>query len=70
MDAPVNPRPRRKASRDVRRRQLIQATMEAIAEKGMTGATTAEVTRRAGLSMGIVSLHFESKEGLLTETLR
>lgn len=70
MNATLSPRPRRKAPRDERRRQLIHAAMEAIAEKGMTGATTAEVTRRAGLSMGIVSLHFESKEGLLTETLR
>lgn len=70
MDATTQPRPRRKESREVRRRQLIEAAMETIAEKGISGTTMADVTRRAGLSIGIVSLHFDNKEGLLTETLR
>jgi AcrR family transcriptional regulator len=52
-----------------RRRQLIEATLDAIAENGISGTTLAAVTRRAGLSMGIVSLHFRSKENLLRATL-
>lgn len=59
----------RTASRAVRRRQLIEATIECIAQRGLTGTTMAEVTRLAGLSMGIVSFHFQSKENLLKETL-
>ena len=43
--------------------------MDCIAERGISGTTMAQVTRRAGLSVGIVSLHFESKENLLTSTL-
>ena len=59
----------RTASRAVRRRQLIEATIECIAENGLTGTTMAEVTRRADLSPGLVSFHFHSKENLLQETL-
>jgi TetR/AcrR family transcriptional repressor of bet genes len=55
--------------REVRREQLIQATMKCIARSGLSGTTMAEVTREAGLSLGIANLHFESKENLLTETL-
>ena len=61
---------RRTAPKEVRRQQLIDATIETIAETGISGTTMAAVTGRAGLSMGIVSLHFESKENLLKSTLR
>lgn len=61
---------RRTASRAKRRQQLIDATMKCIARKGMGGTTLADVAREAGLSQGIVNLHFKSKENLLNETLR
>ncbi len=60
---------RRTAPKEVRRRQLIEATIDCIAERGISGTTMAAVTGRAGLSMGIVSLHFESKDNLLNATL-
>jgi TetR/AcrR family transcriptional repressor of bet genes len=60
---------RRTAPRSERMRQLTAAAMEVIAAKGLSGTTTAAVTARAGLSAGIVSLHFGSKEGLLVATL-
>ena len=53
----------------IRREQLIHATMKSIARNGLSGTTMAEVTREAGLSLGIANLHFQSKEKLLTETL-
>lgn len=59
----------RTAPKEVRRTQLIEATIDCIAEHGISGTTMAKVTRRAGLSVGIVSLHFESKDNLLTSTL-
>ena len=59
----------RTASREVRRRQLINATMKCIARKGMGSTTLGDVAREAGLSQGIVNLHFESKDNLLQETL-
>ncbi|MEM7545211.1 MAG: TetR/AcrR family transcriptional regulator [Pseudomonadota bacterium] len=70
METTIEERPRRKASKEVRRQQLIDAAMATIAEKGITGATAANVTSRAGLSLGIVSLHFGGMKGLLSETLR
>jgi AcrR family transcriptional regulator len=60
---------KRTASREQRRQQLIDATMKCIGRKGLTGMTLSDVAKEAGLSQGIVNLHFESKENLLTETL-
>ena len=60
---------RRTASREKRRRQLIDATMKCIARKGMGSTTLGDVAKEAGLSQGIVNLHFESKDNLLRETL-
>lgn len=61
---------KRTARREQRRRQLIAATMKCIARKGMGSTTLADVAGEAGLSQGIVNLHFESKDNLLRETLR
>lgn len=69
MPAAATDSPRRTASRAARRQQLIDATMKCIARKGMSSTTLSDVAQEAGLSQGIVNLHFESKENLLTETL-
>ena len=61
---------RRTAPREARRRQLIDATMKCIARKGLGNTSIGDVASEAGLSQGIVNLHFESKDNLLTETLR
>ena len=70
MDTQQNLRQRRFAPKEVRRQQLIEPTLECLAENGVSGTTMAAVTGRAGLSLGIVSLHFKSKDNLLTSTLR
>ncbi len=49
----------------IRRRQLIDATLEAINEVGMHDATIAQIARRAGVSTGIISHYFRDKNGLL-----
>ncbi|WP_284164893.1 TetR family transcriptional regulator C-terminal domain-containing protein [Frigidibacter sp. SD6-1] len=64
----VPPQPR-KASREARRLQLIEATIETIAVRGYARTTLTEVANQAGLSHGLVNFHFETKEKLLTETL-
>ena len=61
---------RRVMPKQARRQQLIKATIKSIARNGLSGTTMADITREAGLSLGIVNLHFESKEKLLLETLR
>ena len=60
---------RRKAPPGERREQLIRATLKCIARSGIIGTTLADVAREAGLSQGIVNLHFQSKANLLNETL-
>ena len=59
----------RTASREVRRRQLIEATIDSIAERGFSATTLATVTKGANLSHGIVNFHFNNKETLFIETL-
>jgi TetR/AcrR family transcriptional regulator, transcriptional repressor of bet genes len=61
---------RRTAPPEERREQLILATIRCVADHGLADTTVATVAQEAGLSQGIVNLHFRSKEGLLTETLR
>jgi TetR/AcrR family transcriptional repressor of bet genes len=60
----------RKASRQIRRQQLIEATIVALAEKGQARLKLQDVAEAAGLSYGLVNFYFETKEKLLTETLR
>ena len=61
--------PARTAPREVRRRQLIEATIDSIAERGFSATTLAAVTKGAKLSHGIVNFHFNNKETLFVETL-
>lgn len=61
---------RRALPKEVRKEQLIQATVRCIAKHGLSGVTMALVTGEAGLSMGIANLHFKSKDKLLLETLQ
>jgi TetR/AcrR family transcriptional repressor of bet genes len=61
---------KRTASKQQRREQLIRATIRSIARRGLSDTTMATVTREAKLSLGIVNLHFQSKDRLLIETLR
>ena len=63
-------RANRTASKEARRQQLIQATIKCISKRGIGGTTMGEVASEAGLSQGIVNLHFKSKDNLLNETLR
>jgi TetR/AcrR family transcriptional repressor of bet genes len=59
----------RKLSRETRRTQLIEATIETIAARGYARTTLTDVAKVAGLSHGLVNFHFETKEKLLAETL-
>ncbi|GHF26504.1 HTH-type transcriptional regulator BetI [Kordiimonas sediminis] len=59
----------RRASKGYRKRQLIEATIHEIARCGLSDLTLSGVASSAGLSQGIINLHFSSKENLLTETL-
>lgn len=59
----------RTAPPEVRRKQLIDATITCVSKYGISGTTLTAVTREAGLSLGLVNFHFKSKDTLLAETL-
>jgi TetR/AcrR family transcriptional repressor of bet genes len=61
---------KRTASKEERQEQLIQATIRSVAGRGLSDTTMATVSSEAGLSQGIINLHFQSKDRLLIETLR
>ncbi len=49
---------------------MIRATIRSVAKNGLADTTMSAVAREAGLSQGIINLHFQSKDRLLVETLR
>jgi TetR/AcrR family transcriptional repressor of bet genes len=61
---------KRTASKAERQQQLIRATIHSVATRGLSDTTMATVSSEAGLSQGIINLHFQSKDRLLVETLR
>ena len=60
----------RKASREARRVQLIEATIQVVGQRGYSRTTLTDVARTAGLSHGLVNFYFDTKEKLFGETLR
>ncbi|MFC4272763.1 TetR family transcriptional regulator [Sneathiella chungangensis] len=51
------------------RESLINAAAKTVGEKGYEGATIAEVTSRAGLSLGLFYQYFESRGDLFNQLL-
>jgi TetR/AcrR family transcriptional repressor of bet genes len=60
----------RKAVRDIRREQLIEAAIRAISRHGIGETTIADVVQEAGMANGAVNQYFASKDTLLLEALR
>jgi TetR/AcrR family transcriptional repressor of bet genes len=61
---------KRTASKEERQEQLILATIRSVASNGLSDTTMSTVAGEAGLSQGIINLHFQSKDRLLIETLQ
>lgn len=55
---------------EIRKPQLIQATISAIDELGFPGATVSVIGKKAGVSPAIINHYFGGKDGLLEETMR
>lgn len=52
-----------------RRQSLLDAAIAVIARKGLTGITIRKIATEAKCSYGVVSFHFNSKEGIITAAL-
>jgi betaine-aldehyde dehydrogenase len=55
---------------EARRAQLIEVTIDSLAEVGYVGTTLAQIARRAGVSPGLVAHYFDDKDGLLEAAFR
>ena len=65
------PKPKgREAIKAWHRQKIIDATIDVITEHGIAGTTIAKVVERADVSMGLVNVHFTSKDSLLTQVLQ
>ncbi|QPB85923.1 transcriptional regulator BetI [Pseudoalteromonas rubra] len=54
----------------VRRQQLIEATLQSVAELGLQATTINSISKKAGMSSGIISHYFGGKQGLIEATVR
>ena len=57
----------RKEQKEVRKIQIIQATLDLFVERGYYGTKTSQISRRAGISEGLLFHYFPTKELLLEE---
>lgn len=55
---------------DIRKPQLVKATMHVIERVGLHGASISLISKEAGVSTGIINHYFGGKHGLLEETMR
>jgi len=55
---------------DSRRHQLVEVTIDSLAELGYVGTTLAQIATRAGVSPGLVAHYFGDKDGLLDAAFR
>ena len=60
----------RDEAEEARRSQLIEVTIDSLAEVGYVGTTLAQIARRAGVSPGLVAHYFGDKDGLLSAAFR
>jgi AcrR family transcriptional regulator len=70
VSAPVRPRRTQVERRQESERALLAAAAEIIAERGITGASLASISERAGTSRGLPTHHFGTKDALVSLVAR
>jgi len=60
----------RRLQPEERRRELVEATLVCLSELGSHGTGVREICRQAGVSPGLLTHHFDSKEDLILEAFR
>jgi betaine-aldehyde dehydrogenase len=65
-----SPQVARESAEESRRRQLIEVTIDSLAELGFVGTTLAQIASRADVSPGLVAHYFGDKDGLLDAAFR
>ncbi len=54
---------------EARRKQIVEAAIETIANEGYLNASLAEIAKHADISKGVISYHFDNKDDLIDETI-
>lgn len=54
---------------EARRKQLVEVAIETIANEGFVNTTLADIARRADISKGVISYHFDNKDELINEVI-
>jgi AcrR family transcriptional regulator len=67
MDRPKKSRVRKSSLQ--RQREIIEATLELVAEYGLQGTTVGRIAHAAGISRGALYQHFENREAVLAAAL-
>jgi TetR/AcrR family transcriptional repressor of bet genes len=65
----MTPLTARKEIPAIRKRQLIDAAIEVIGQKGLSGTTLADIAKQAGVGYGNVTFRFKTKDALLLAAL-
>lgn len=60
---------RNRVARERSREALLQAAIEVFSERGVAGASIAEITQRAGTAQGLVNYHFGGKDQLVVAVI-
>jgi betaine-aldehyde dehydrogenase len=66
----ISTNPTEEPLEESRRTQLIEVTIDSLAEVGYVGTTLAQIASRAGVSPGLVAHYFGDKDGLLDAAFR
>lgn len=65
----MEPKKRRtRISPEMRRKAIVEATMQCITRYGHSGSTLERICAQAGVSIGLIGHHFSSKEELMLST--
>jgi TetR/AcrR family transcriptional regulator, fatty acid metabolism regulator protein len=54
---------------EARRKQIVEAAVDVIAERGFAEASLSRIAEWAGISKGVISYHFDGKDDLIYEVL-
>ena len=61
--------PRKRLTSTMRQEQILDTTLEIIAEKGLAGVNTSEIAQRIGIVPSALYRHFENKDTLIDALL-
>jgi TetR/AcrR family transcriptional regulator, regulator of biofilm formation and stress response len=64
MSVPVNSK-----RRNPRRKEILEATLRVIGERGVSGATHRAIAQEAGVALASTTYYFDSKDALVEEAL-